>query len=140
MSAWKLKLLYDGECPFCRREVEWLKRRNRRMLLRFEDISDPQFDPGRYGLTREEVNRALHGVLPDGKVVRGMAAVRRAYRAVGLGWLAGPTGWPGVRWIADRLYAAFARNRAMLGRFAGGGCAHGTCGASGGVSGSPKVG
>jgi predicted DCC family thiol-disulfide oxidoreductase YuxK len=127
MSAWKLKLLYDGQCPFCRREVEWLKRRNRRMLLRFEGISDPQFDPGRYGLAREEVNRVLHGVLPDGKVVRGMAAVRRAYRAIGLGWLTAPTGWPGIRWIADGLYAAFARNRKMLGRMADRGCSHGAC-------------
>lgn len=128
MSTWKLKLLYDGECPFCRREVDWLKRRNRRLLLRFEDISDPQFDPGRYGLTREEVNRVLHGVLPNGKVVRGMAAVRRAYRAVGLGWLAAPTALPGIRWFADRLYEAFARNRGRLGRIVSG-CAHGACAA-----------
>lgn len=128
MAREKLRLLYDGQCPFCRREVDYLKRRNRRLLLKFEDISDPQFDPGRYGLTREEVNRVLHGVLPNGKVVRGMAAVRRAYRAVGLGWLTAPTGLPGIRWIADRLYEAFARNRGRLGRIANG-CAHGVCAA-----------
>ena len=127
MTSWKVKLLYDGACPFCRREVDWLKRRNRRMLLSFEDISDPQFDPALYGLTREEVNRVLHGILPDGKVVRGLAAIRYAYDAIGLGWLTAPTGWPGIRWAADRLYAAFARNRLTLGRVAGRGCAHGTC-------------
>ena len=138
MAREKVTLLYDGQCPFCRREMDWLKRRNRKMLLRFEDISDPQFDPGRYGLTREEVNRVLHGILPDGRVVLGMAAVRRAYSAVGLGWLTAPTGLPGLRWIADRLYAAFARNRGTLGRFAGGGCAHGTCG-TGDASGSAKA-
>ncbi len=135
MSAWKLKLLYDGQCPFCRREIDWLKRRNRRMLLAFEDIADPQFDPGRYGLTREEVNGLLHGVLPDGRVVRGLAAVRLAYSAIRLGWLIAPTGWPGIRWAADRLYAAFARNRVALGRVAGRGCAHGTCGLGGSDSG-----
>jgi len=129
-GGWRLKLLYDGECPFCRREVDWLKRRNHNLRLRFEDISDPKFDPGRYGLTREEVNRVLHGILPDGRVVRGMAAVRRAYGAVGLGWLTAPTGWPGVRWVTDRMYAAFARNRLALGRRANRGCAHGTCSAA----------
>ncbi len=117
MSAWSLKLLYDGECPFCRREIEFLKRRNHRMLLRFEDISDPQFDPAKYGLTKEEVNRVLHGVLPDGRVVRGMDAIRRAYKAVGLGWIAAPTSWPGIRWVADRMYETFAQNRIRLGRF-----------------------
>jgi predicted DCC family thiol-disulfide oxidoreductase YuxK len=127
MRNWKVKLLYDGACPICRREMDWLKQRNRRMLLTFEDIADPQFDPGRYGLTREQVNSALHGILADGKVVRGMAAIRRAYRAVGLGWLTAPTALPGIRWTADRLYAAFARHRAKLGRIAGRGCTHGTC-------------
>jgi len=127
MRNWKVKLLYDGACPICRREMDWLKRRNRRMRLTFEDISDPQFDPGRYGLTREQVNSALHGILANGEVVRGMAAIRRAYRAVGLGWVTAPTALPGIRWDADRLYAAFARHRATLGRITRGGCAHGTC-------------
>ena len=127
MRTWKVKLLYDGECPICRREIDWLKRRNRQMLLTFEDIADPQFDPGRYGLTREQVNRSLHGILANGKVVRGMAAVRHAYRAAGLGWLTAPTALPGIRWAADRLYAAFARRRYALGRITGRGCTHGTC-------------
>ena len=33
------KLLYDGQCPFCRREVDWLKRRDRAGRLVAEDIS-----------------------------------------------------------------------------------------------------
>ena len=28
MPEGRFKLLYDGECPFCRREVEWLRRRD----------------------------------------------------------------------------------------------------------------
>ena len=127
MRTWKVKLLYDGECPICRREIDWLKRRNRRMLLTFEDIADPQFDPGRYGLTRQQVNRSLHGILANGTVVRGMAAVRRAYCAVGLGWLTAPTAIPGIRWAADRLYAALARHRFALGRIADRGCTHAAC-------------
>jgi predicted DCC family thiol-disulfide oxidoreductase YuxK len=87
MPAWRFKLLYDGECPFCRREVEWLRRRDRAGRLAMEDISALGFDPATYGLSREEVVRVLHGVKLDGTVLKGMDAVREAYRTVGLGWL-----------------------------------------------------
>ena len=51
------RLFYDSECPICRREVAWLKRRDRLGNLELEDIAALGFDPGRYGLTREEVDR-----------------------------------------------------------------------------------
>ncbi len=116
MSMWRAKLLYDGACPFCRREVDWLKRRDRYGTLATEDISDPAFDASRYGLTKEVAMRSLHAVLPDGRVVCGMEAVRQAYQAVGLGWIVAPTRLPVVSSICDRFYSAFARNRARLGR------------------------
>ena len=52
MPEQRLKLLYDGECPFCRREVEWLRRRDHEGKLALEDIADPGFDPAQYGLSR----------------------------------------------------------------------------------------
>lgn len=115
MSPWRVKLLYDGECPFCRREVAWLKRRDRHGRLALEDISALGFDPAHYGLSWAEVRGVLHGVLPDGRVVRRVEAIREAYRAVGLGWLMVPTRLPVVSWFLDRAYGAFARNRNWLG-------------------------
>ncbi|MFO7904697.1 MAG: thiol-disulfide oxidoreductase DCC family protein [Planctomycetota bacterium] len=123
-----LKLIYDGDCPICRREVNWLKRRDRRGKLELEDLAAQGFDPKRYGLTREDVSSALHGVKPDGTIVRGMDAVREAYRTVGLGWIVAPTGWAGARRVSDWLYAWFARNRRSIGRLFRKGCAAGTCG------------
>jgi predicted DCC family thiol-disulfide oxidoreductase YuxK len=114
-----IKLLYDGQCPFCRREVQWLKGKDRDGRLEIEDISDPAFDPARYGLTRPAVEAEIHGVLPDGKIVRRVEAIRRAYRAVGLGWLVWPTRLPAISWVLDRLYRLFARHRAGLGRWFG---------------------
>jgi predicted DCC family thiol-disulfide oxidoreductase YuxK len=64
----EFKLWHDKECPFCRREVEWLARRDERGRLAVEDIAVPGFDPSRYGLTRADVVAQLHGVLPDGSV------------------------------------------------------------------------
>jgi predicted DCC family thiol-disulfide oxidoreductase YuxK len=123
----QVKLLYDGDCPFCRREVEWLKRRDRSGNLVLENIAAIGFDPVSYGLTREEVMGRLHGILPDGRVVRGMEAVRRAYQAAGLGWLVAPTKLPIVRGMTDVMYGVFARNRVRLGRMFGRKCERGTC-------------
>jgi predicted DCC family thiol-disulfide oxidoreductase YuxK len=128
MSEWRFKLLYDGQCPFCRLEARWLQRWNRHGRLVFEDISTPEFDSSRYGVTREDVMGIIHGVFPDGRIVRKVEAFRQAYRAVGLGWLLAPTGWPVLRWVFDGFYALFARYRVSVGRLIGGSCATGSCG------------
>jgi predicted DCC family thiol-disulfide oxidoreductase YuxK len=121
-------LLFDGQCPLCRKEVAWLSRFNRRGRLGFEDISTAAFDPARYGLTRERVVAVIHAVLPDGRVVSRMEAFRHAYRTVGLGWLLAPTGWWLLRPLFDWLYERFAANRLRLGRLFGRRCEDDRCG------------
>ncbi len=127
MIGWEIKLLYDGECPVCKREVaflRWLDGGRDRLL--FEDITSPDFDPARYRLTVDQVMGQIHGVLPNGRVIRGMAVFRRAYDAVGMGWLLAPTNWPILRRFFDAGYQWFARNRLRLtGR--GGKCDTGRC-------------
>jgi predicted DCC family thiol-disulfide oxidoreductase YuxK len=111
----ELIIFIDGECPLCLREARMLQRRDRRRgRLRMIDITHPSFDPSRYGRTMDQVMGAIHGRLPDGTMITGMEVFRRAYAAVGLGWLLAPTGWPGLRQLFDRLYAWFARNRLRL--------------------------
>ncbi len=122
MAPAPFTLLYDRECPFCRREVEWLRRRDRAGALQVVDIAAADFEPARYGLSRERVHARLHGVAADGTVVEGMAAMRGAWRAVGLGWAVAPTGWPLLRWLFDGLYLLFARYRVPLGRWFGRRC------------------
>ena len=110
-------MLYDGECPLCAREVAGLRRLDRgRGRIDFEDIAAPGFDPSRYGLDAQTVMARIHGVLEDGTVIEGMEVFRRAYAAVGFGWLLAPTAWPGLRWLADAFYRWFARNRLRLTR------------------------
>jgi predicted DCC family thiol-disulfide oxidoreductase YuxK len=127
MPKQQFKLLYDGDCPFCRREVEWLKRCDRNDKLALEDIAALGFDPARYGLTREEVMGSLHGILPDGRVVSRVEAIRQAYRAVGLGWLVAATRLPIIRGVLDGMYGLFARNRIRLGRLFGRQCESDAC-------------
>jgi len=120
-------LLFDSECPFCKLEVEWLQRRDRNGLLRAIDIAAPGFDAAAYGLTKERVHARLHGVDDGGKLVEGMAAIRAAWRAAGVGWGMAWTGWPVLRWICDLGYLVFARYRVPLGRLFGRRCDSGSC-------------
>ena len=108
---WEIKVLFDGECPLCAREVAFLERRNAKGRAAFEDIAAPEFDAGRYGLDQATVMGRIHGVLPDGSLVEGVEVFRRVYDAVGLGWVMAPAKLPGVGRLYQWGYGVFARNR-----------------------------
>lgn len=110
-----ITLLYDGACSLCRREAAMLRRIDRgRGRIGLIDIADEAFDAARYGLTFEQVMGAMHGILPDGRPVVGPEAFRRAYAAVGRGWIVAWTRWPILRPMVDAAYRWFARNRLRL--------------------------
>lgn len=95
MCARQLKMLFDGACPLCCREVRMLRHLDRdRMRLTFEDISAANFDPSRYGVSKDALMAEIHGVLPDGTLIKGMEVFRRAYAAIGMELLLAPTAWP----------------------------------------------
>lgn len=124
-KAHDFKMLYDGQCPLCMREVRMLQALNRSGRLALEDIAAPDFDPARYGRTMAALMGQIHGVLPEGQLVTGVEVFRRVYAAVGLGWLLAPTAWPVLRPLFDRAYHWFAANRL---RWTGrSGCETGTC-------------
>jgi predicted DCC family thiol-disulfide oxidoreductase YuxK len=122
-----LRILFDGDCPFCKREAAWLQRLDRHKNLEFEDISAPDFDPSDYGLTDEQVQASIHGILSDSSVIEGVEVFRIASRSVGLGWLMAPTRWPGLRTAFDTAYSIFARNRNTLGNLFSRSCREGAC-------------
>lgn len=120
----RLTLLIDGKCPLCKREAALLGRRDRKGRLAFVDIASPSFEPGEYGRTQEELMGAIHAVTPEGEMVTGVEVFRRAYAAIGLGWLLAPTRWPLLRPIAYAAYCVFAHIRPRLQRR---GCDTGRC-------------
>ena len=127
-GQWRIRVLYDGDCPLCSREIRFLQKRDRgRGCIQFEDIADPGFDPSRYGVEAGELMARIHGVLPSGDLIEGMEVFRRAYSAVGFGWLMAPTRLPGLRNLADRAYRIFARNRLRWTGRAPKACADGQC-------------
>lgn len=114
-AAPEFSLLIDGGCPLCAREAGLLRRLDRgRGLLALVDITAPDFDPADIGTTFQTLMSEMHGLTPDGQLVAGVEAFRRAYGAVGWGWVLAPTAWPGLRFVSDRLYAWFARNRRRM--------------------------
>ncbi|TVQ30499.1 MAG: DUF393 domain-containing protein [Phycisphaeraceae bacterium] len=119
----------DGDCPLCRREAGLLRRMDRgRGRLILENFNDPDFDLEALGVDHETLMAEIHGQTADGRVVVGMEVFRRAYAAVGWGWLTAPTGWPVLRPIFDAMYRFFARNRLRL---TGRRCESGACAAPG---------
>lgn len=114
MSNYPLTLLYDGACPVCLTEMEWLMAHNHRHLLRFVDASAPHFEASQYGTTQEELMRVIHGIRPDGSFARGIEAIRLIYAAVGHAWVATLLGLPGIRQVAPWLYLCIANNRYVL--------------------------
>lgn len=102
----------DGQCGLCRREAalwRWLDRGRGR--IRLIDISLPDFDAGPTGRSLDQLMREIHarcGEEPGSPMLTGPEVFRRAYAAVGLGWILAPTRWPGLRRATDWAYARFA--------------------------------
>ncbi|MEL6797878.1 MAG: DUF393 domain-containing protein, partial [Planctomycetota bacterium] len=90
MSTPEFTILIDGDCPLCRHEANLMRKLDKgRGNLELVDIAEPDFDASTYGTTFETVMGHIHGVLPDGRLVTGMEVFRRAYAAVGWGWVLG---------------------------------------------------
>lgn len=123
---WRVEVFFDGDCPLCRREINWLRKRDRDELVKFTDIAAPSFEATILGKTQDELMARIHGRLPDGTWIEGVEVFRQLYAAVGLGWLVAPTRLPLVRQLLDLGYRIFARFRLLLpGRCESGKCSTG---------------
>lgn len=114
----RYRMLYDGACQMCSREVMNLYRR-RPDAIEPVDISDPDFDAAALGFTHEQVQSALYGIRPDGSITVGMDSLREGYRLAGIGWLIGWTSWWPARPAFDAFYRNFARNRMRISNWLG---------------------
>jgi predicted DCC family thiol-disulfide oxidoreductase YuxK len=112
-----IRILYDGNCPICCQKVAFLNRRDHKGRLNFSDIRDSGFQPEETGIPMAELEKKIHAILPDGSIIQRMDVIRAAYREIGIGWLAAPTGWPVMRPVFDKLYDLVAKNRLRISRF-----------------------
>jgi predicted DCC family thiol-disulfide oxidoreductase YuxK len=105
-------LFFDGDCGFCTRSAELLRR------LRVDaDIEPWQFsDIGRYGITPDEATEAVQFVDAAGRVSSGHRAIAGVLRTGGalLRLVGVILVLPGVSQVAGLVYRLVARYRYRL--------------------------
>ncbi|CAA9353879.1 Cell division inhibitor [uncultured Leptolyngbya sp.] len=116
VPSWQIKLLYDGECPLCLREVNFLQKRDAgRGLVAFVDIADDRYNPAAHGgVDFETAMGRIHAVLPDGTVIQNVEVFRRVYEVLGMGWVYAATKLPLIGTIVDFAYGIWADWRLAL--------------------------
>jgi len=114
MGTFHIEVFYDGNCRLCARETRWLRLLDKRGRIRFTDIAAPSFEASKVGVPWDELMAAIHGRLPDGRMVKGVEVFRRLYAAVGFGPLVLLTRLPGISQLLDLAYRWFAKNRLRL--------------------------
>lgn len=106
-----LTIFYDGLCPLCAKEMNYLKRNNKNGALKFVDITHEDFSKYYPELDFKALNERIHAMQDNGKMLIGLDALHKAWQLIGKGWLYAPSRLPVIRWIADRVYVMFARHR-----------------------------
>ena len=114
--SWKIKLLYDGECPLCVREVNFLTKKDAgRGIVNFVDIADPSYDPqDNANIDFATAMGRIHAILPDGSVIKNVEVFQRVYEELGMGWIYAITKLPVIGAIADWIYGIWAKARLKL--------------------------
>ena len=111
-----IRMLFDGECALCKREVAFLRERDAEARrIDFVDIAGPDYKPeANQGLTYVAAMEEIHAILPDGTVVKGVEVFRRLYEEVGLGFVYAATKNSTVERWANRLYGVWAQYRMQI--------------------------
>ena len=117
MTQAKLTLLFDGGCPFCLREVEFLRSRDTLNKIRFVDIDSSDYQPKFYsGISYKEAMGRIHAINESGEILKDVAVFREVYRLIGLGWIYAFTDWPILSSLIDQVYKTWAQWRLPLTR------------------------
>ena len=111
----KLTFLYDGQCPLCLRETNFLKKRDSFNKINFVDISSENYDASNFrNISYEKAMKNLHGILENGDIIEGLDVLAYSYELIGLGWIYYPTKLVGFAQIMKFIYRLWARYRLKI--------------------------
>ena len=111
----KLTFLYDGGCPLCKRETDFLKERDKFGNIKFVDINSENYDPTNYqNISYEKAMANLHGILHNDNLIQGLDVLAYAYQLVGLGWVYFPTKIPIISNFLKIFYSIWAKYRLKI--------------------------
>ena len=114
--CYPVTLFYDGSCPICMKEINWLMKKDKQQRLDLVDVSRDDFCENYPDMNPEALDRLIHAKLGNGRIVTGVDATLAAWEAVGLGYWIAPLRWPFLRQLSDFGYRMFAANRHSLAR------------------------
>ena len=123
----ELTILFDGACSLCQASAARVQRFDRRGRIEFLDVHDPEAQRRFPQMDRDAALRWMQAVDSRGQISSGADAWAR----IGMllpGWklLAWLLLVPGIRFVAQKIYAWIARNRYRWNREI---CADGSCAA-----------
>jgi predicted DCC family thiol-disulfide oxidoreductase YuxK len=110
-------IVYDGECPFCRKQVDRIRSRDVRDQFEYLPRQSASLTDRFPILAEADFNTGMRLVLPDGQVHVGADAVYQIARRL--------AGWRRIAWLyrvpvlhalARRIYGWIAANRQRLGQ------------------------
>ena len=110
----KLTFLYDGACPLCLRETNFLKTKDSKKVINFVDISVDYIPQNYKSISYEEAMANLHGILGNGEIIFGVDVLAYSYELVGLGWIYFPTKIPIISNFIRYLYKYWAKYRLQI--------------------------
>ena len=108
-------LLWDGECGFCRRSVQWAERRDTGHAFQavpYQQAPSPPMTPE----LRAACSRAVHLITPEGTVLRAGRACLWVLERTGYAGLSRVLSLPPLVWAVELGYWLVARNRQLASR------------------------
>ena len=111
----KLIFLFDGGCPLCLRETNFLKNRDELNKIKFVDISIDDYDPHLYkDISYLEAMSNLHGILENGDIIKGLDVLSYSYELIGLGWVYYPLKIKFLEPVLRLIYRYWAKYRLQI--------------------------
>ena len=117
-SKTNLKLLYDGECPICKREICILQKKESQSKIKFVDISSEEFSSlENNNIDYNTAMSQIHAINGEGEVLVGISVFPTVYARSQLLVTSTLLRIPFIKRILKPLYSLFAKKRlSMTGR------------------------
>lgn len=112
-NARQTLVLWDGECAFCRRSVQWLRAHDRFGKLDFCPFQEADLSPQ----LRAACEKSIHVIKPSGEILRGGRAALFCGRFTRWHQLARLLEWPIFLPFVELGYKIVAANRPFFSRF-----------------------
>ena len=111
----KLTFLFDGGRPLCLRETNFLKKRDVSNQIEFVDINSKNYDETLFNdISYSEAMSNLHGIIENGKIIRGLDVLAYSYELIGLGWVYFPLKIKFLSPILRLVYRYWAKYRLQI--------------------------